>query len=243
MSVLAEPKDRWPITGPALRWRVDRFFFIGMALAMITENVVGFTISFLRSDIADELQSNWVKVHAAAFACWLLLFLTQAILIRSQRVDIHRKLGVVGALLAMLMVGLTIGSGISAFVQSPPRPVVEHLMLHVSVHVEMFIFSAFVVAGLLYRGVAETHGRLMLLATMTVGLRFPPLIIRLLFHVSVPHHYEQVAYVIAAMLFDFLFRGRVSRVYLWGLFAFLIVAPGVEWLFGILVPHLVVPPN
>src|SRR5262245_7348350 len=188
---------------PTIRWRYDRVFFVGMALAIIAENVVGFTISFLRTDIADELHSTWVKIHTAAFASWLLLFLAQATLITLNRPDIHRRMGVVGALLATLMIGLTVGSGISGFLRSPPRPVLDHLLLHGSVHVDMFIFTFFVTMGLLHRDNLEMHKRLMLLATITVGLRFPPLLIRFLFHVSWPHYFEQTAYVVAAMLYDY----------------------------------------
>ena len=230
------------LTIPAIRWRIDHAFFICMALAIIAENIVGFTISFLRTDIADELHSTWVKVHAIAFASWLLLFLTQTILITSQRPDIHHRLGAAGALLAGLMIALAIGSGVGSFLQSPPRRVIDHLLLHVSVHVDMFIFTMFVTLGLLYRG-TETHKRLMLLATITVGLRFPPLLVRFLFGVSLPHYFEQAAYVLAAILFDFFFRGRVHRVYVWGILVFLTVPPAVEWAFRTVVPHLVVQPE
>jgi hypothetical protein len=240
MSVLSDLAIRWR-DDPAIRWRVDRAFFVCMAVAIIGENIIGFTISFLRTDIADELHSTWVKVHALAFAGWLLLFLTQSILISLQRPDIHRRLGVAGALLAALMIALAIGSGVASFLQSPPRPVVDHILLHASVHVDMFIFTAFVTLGLLYRG-TETHKRLMLLATITVGLRFPPLLIRFLFGVSLPHYLEQAAYVLAGILLDFVLRGRVHRVYIWGILVFLTVSPAVEWIFKTVVPHLVVRP-
>jgi F0F1-type ATP synthase membrane subunit c/vacuolar-type H+-ATPase subunit K len=236
-------RTRSLLAEPTIRWRCDRAFFIGMALAIIAENVVLFTISFLKTDIADELHSTWVKIHTAAFASWLLLFLTQATLITLRRPDIHRRMGIAGALLAALMIGLTIGSGISAFVRSPPRPLVDHLFLHVSVHVEMFIFTGFVTAALLNRGNPEVHKRLMLLATMAVGLRFPPPLVRILFHITLHHYWEQVFYVLIAMLYDYISRERINRVYIWGIIAFLIVAPGVEWTFRTVVPHLVAPPK
>jgi hypothetical protein len=242
MSVLTEPAARWR-NDPAIRWRIDRAFFICMALAIIAENIVGFTISFLRTDIADELHSTWVKVHVAAFACFLLLFLTQAILIASRRPDIHRRVGVVGALLATLMIGLALGSGIASFLRSPPRPVVDHLLLHGSVHIDMFIFTTFVTMALLNRHDPETHKRFMLLATITVGLRFPPLLVRFLFHVSLPHYLEQAAYVLAGMVYDYVSRGRINRAYIWGIVAFLVLAPTVEWTFKTVVPHLVVQPE
>src|SRR5262249_2837718 len=186
---------------------------------------------------------TWVKIHVAAFASWLLLFLIQATLITLQRPDIHRRVGIAGALLAALMIGLAIGSGITAFLRSPPRPVVDHLFLPISVHVDIFIFLGSVRMALLNRAKPALPNRLMPLAAMTVGLRFPPLLIGFLFHVSVPHYLEQGAYVLVAMLYDYVSRGRINRVYFWGIAAFLIVAPAVEWSFRTVVPHLVVQPK
>jgi len=47
-----------------------------------------------------------VHVHAAAFVGWLVLLTSQILLIRSARVDLHRKLGIAGVVLAM-------GSGVT----------------------------------------------------------------------------------------------------------------------------------
>jgi hypothetical protein len=54
---------------------------------------------------------------------------------------------------------------------------------------------------------------------------------------------EQSFYVLAAMLYDYMSRGRINRVYIWGIIAFLMLAPAVEWAFRTLVPHLVVQPK
>lgn len=47
-----------------------------------------------------------VHFHAVAFVGWLVLFTVQVALIRSARADIHRRLGMAGAVLAALMVVL-----------------------------------------------------------------------------------------------------------------------------------------
>lgn len=38
-----------------------------------------------------------IHIHALAFACWLILLIAQVELVRRGRIDLHRRLGVVGA--------------------------------------------------------------------------------------------------------------------------------------------------
>ena len=47
-----------------------------------------------------------VHFHAVAFVGWLVLFTVQVALIRTARADIHRRLGIAGAVLAAMMVVL-----------------------------------------------------------------------------------------------------------------------------------------
>jgi hypothetical protein len=50
------------------------------------------------------LPSRIIHIHGAVFSCWILLLLVQNSLAWAGRVDIHRKLGLAGFLLACLMV-------------------------------------------------------------------------------------------------------------------------------------------
>jgi hypothetical protein len=229
------------VASPTLRWKVDRAFFLSMGLAILAENVLGFTRVFLKTNQAEQLHSDWVKVHAIAFAGWVLLFVLQAGLIASRRLDIHRRVGIGGIALAALMVGLTIISGISSYLHYPQRTALEHVMTDVFVHVAVFIFAGFVTAGILLRKKnPEYHKRLMLLATMAVGLRWPPYIVHLLFGVTLPAYFEPIGYVLAAIVFEGLVYGRVNPVFIWGLGVFLIVPPSVAWIFHTAVPQLTV---
>jgi hypothetical protein len=230
------------VANPTLRWKIDRAFFLFMGLAIVAENVLGFTRVFLKTDQAQELHSDWVKIHALAFAGWLLLFVLQASLIASGRPDIHRRVGIGGIALACLMVGLTIISGISSYLHNPQRTAIEHVMVDITVHVAVFIFAGFVIAGILLRNKPEFHKRLMLMATMAVGLRWPPYIVHLLFGVTLPAYFEQIGYVLAAILFEGLVYRRVNPVFIWGLAVFMIVPISVEWIFDTVVPQMTVLP-
>jgi hypothetical protein len=50
------------------------------------------------------LPSRIIHIHGAVFSCWILLLIVQNSLAWAGRVDIHRKLGLAGFLLACLMV-------------------------------------------------------------------------------------------------------------------------------------------
>jgi len=229
MSILADP---------AVRRRSDSIFFVGMALAILAENIAGFSVAFLRTNIAEELHSTWVKAHAFAFALWILLFLAQTILVASQRRDLHRRLGVCGIALAGIMIVLTIMSGIGVFLQSPPRPAIDTFMLSVVVHVDMIVFTILVTAGLLHRNHdREIHKRLMLLATISVGLRFP--VVARLSGLNIPHYVDQDLAVLVGILYDLVVRRRVNPAYIWGGLVILTLPPAADHIFRAVVPHLV----
>jgi hypothetical protein len=217
----------------------DRAFFVGMAVAITVVVAIGFTTSFLRTDIASQLSSLWVQAHAAAFTGWLLLFLTQTILIASGRRDIHRKLGIAGAVLACVMIGLSLISAINGFVKSPPRPTIDHVMLYIVVHVDMFMFAPFVAAGLLLRNRYETHKRLMFLATVSlldaVTERLPGIS-----HISPQAHYVIVdLFVVAGIAYDLVMLRRVNPAYLWGALVIFVAPPASRLIFAYTVPHLI----
>jgi hypothetical protein len=226
------------ITSPAIGRQNDHLFFSGTAAAFAATVIVGFTWSFLRTDIAKQLQSTWVKAHMITFLAWILLYVCQNILIARQRVDLHRRLGVAGAILAGLMVALTAGRALAAFLASPQRPAIDYMMLYVVVHVDIILFGTLVAAALLLRRRPETHKRLMFLATIAlmdaVVERLP-----LLGHIS---SYAPFAildiFVLCGILHDLVSHGRVNRAY-WGGLAIFTFPPGARIAVAVIAPHLI----
>jgi hypothetical protein len=109
--------------------------------------------------------------HGVAFAAWLLLLLTQTSLVAAGRVDLHRRLGVVGAGLAVAMLVL----GIIGSLMAASRPTgfvnvsVPHLQFLVVPLFALGLFVAFVSLALLNRRRPQHHKRLMLLATIALA--------------------------------------------------------------------------
>jgi hypothetical protein len=223
---------------PKTLWLTDRIFFVSMAVIFILINALGFTVSFLKTNIGQELRSTWVQVHAFLFTSWILLFFTQSVLVASRRVDLHRRLGVAGAVLAGLMVVITIISGVSGFYHSPARPMIEYIMLYIVVHVDAVDFTIFAAVALFVRRTdSQAHKRLMFLATVAVGSRFP--FLGKLVKMDLHHYFDEYAFVLAGMLYDLISRGRVHRVYIWGGLIILILPPAAEYIFDTTVPHLI----
>src|SRR5947207_730658 len=79
-----------------------RRFFTGMAMVVVATVVAGFTPTYyLKLLFATPLS---IHIHGALFTTWVLLFVAQTWLVAANRTDLHRRLGVTGAALAVTMV-------------------------------------------------------------------------------------------------------------------------------------------
>src|SRR5258706_4006631 len=88
----------------------------------------------------------------------------------SWRCDIHRRLGIVGGLLAVLVIILGSMTGVYAARRgfSPAPETVPPLAFLIKPLGDMVLFAGLVGAGLYFRRRAATHKRLMLLATISI---------------------------------------------------------------------------
>jgi hypothetical protein len=222
---------------PVIRGRTDRIFFFAMALVIVAMDALGFSNAFLKTNIAEELHSTWVKVHVFLFTSWIFLFLAQTALVVSHRTDLHRKLGIAGAANCGLMILITVIGAVSVFVNSPPRSAFDHFMLHVVVHVDAIDFAILAIAGILFRNRdSDIHKRLMFLATVVVAARFP--FLGSLFKTKWHHYIDQDAFFVIGVLYDVMTRGRVNKAYIWSGLIFVLMPPAADYSFRILVPHL-----
>ena len=170
-------------TRPALRKGAgattrDRFF-LGMAAAMSIVVFVGFAPSFyLRGYLSPLLQvpplaSPLVYIHGFVFSAWMILLLVQTGLIAIGNLGGHRRVGMVGAVLAALVVGL----GVIAQVAQTQRMMVTGELdtnpalmsgLFLSAMLGMGVFGALTGSAVYLRRRGETHKRLIMLATLVL---------------------------------------------------------------------------
>ena len=108
-----------------------------------------------------------VHIHAAVYVSWLSLLTVQTVLIGRGSVALHRRLGMFGAGLATLVVlmGLIATYVVVNLNLGTPQdnPAFISILL-----VDVLNFASLATAGLLLRGAAAAHKRLMLLATTSL---------------------------------------------------------------------------
>jgi hypothetical protein len=84
--------------------RRTRRFYVGMAIAILITVFAGFSRTyFLKAQFGTPELSLLLHIHGLVFTGWVLFFLSQTTLVAARRTDIHRRLGVAGALLAALV--------------------------------------------------------------------------------------------------------------------------------------------
>src|SRR6186997_2400976 len=107
LSSTLEPQPQVRATGA-----YDRAFYSGIAIALAVTAVGGFARTFYgplvfggpRATLSGGPWSPVVLTHALFFTAWVVLFVAQTSLIATRRVAVHRRLGIVGAILAAGMV-------------------------------------------------------------------------------------------------------------------------------------------
>ena len=121
----------------------DRPLFIAAALAVATIVFVGFARTFyLKGLFAAPALSNLLLLHGAAMTLWIGLFLAQISLVAAGRTDLHRRLGVVGACLVVLILVVNIAAAIDAGRRGfTPAPQVTPLMFMAVPLVDVLVFA------------------------------------------------------------------------------------------------------
>ena len=206
------------VSGEVRARQRDHWFFSGMALAAAVTVFVGFAPTYyLRSFSAAPPLSPLVHLHGLLSTGWMLLFFTQTALVSARRVDLHRRLGAAGALLApiLVVVGFLTAVAAARLGVTPPGgpPPLGFLAVPIGT---ILAFGILAGVGLSQRRRPETHKRLMLLATIAMltpalarfryfGPGGPPVAIA-----------GTSLFVLSCMLYDRLSHGRIHPAFLWG---------------------------
>lgn len=154
------------------------FGYIVLLLTLLV--FTGFARTFyLHNFFAMPAPSLFLRVHGTLMSGWILLLCVQTALVSLRRVKWHRRLGIVGAVVA----ALSIPFGCLATVKAAQCEVHAHsafvagqlnvLGLELT---QMLLFAVFVSMALRHRGQPATHKRLMIVATLCI---VPNAIVRL----------------------------------------------------------------
>lgn len=154
---------------PALspRASVRRLYFWG-GIAVAATAFVGFAHSYyLKTFFHTPALPALMHIHGIVMTLWIMTFLTQVRLIAKRRVDLHRRVGVAGAVLAaiVLIVGVATGIEAARLGHTPGPPPLVFLVVPI---VDIAVFSILCGLGLSFRRKPEFHRRLMLLASIGI---------------------------------------------------------------------------
>jgi hypothetical protein len=172
MSSATEVFSRPSSTGLPGR-RFDNVFFSAMALLIVATVFLGFAHSYYLAGIfRAPLPSLIVHIHGAAFTCWMLLFIAQICLVSAGRVDIHRRLGIAGFLLACLMVVLGVLTATGQLVRRAKDPIgptdIDPSFIYIIALTGLLIFATLIFFAFRKRFNPAAHKRLILIATIAL---------------------------------------------------------------------------
>ncbi len=157
----------------------DRFF-LGMSVLLLLILLAGFSRTlYLRLFFEVPPIPFYLHVHGATVTAWFVWVIVQASLVNVNRIDVHRRIGMLGALIGAAV----IPAGLMATLQFVPRlPEIGFPFEQAPWFITWIVwgnfhmllgFVAFLGTALLLRRRTNVHKRMMLLAT--ISLMPPPL--------------------------------------------------------------------
>ena len=199
----------------------DNVFFLAMAGLFLVFVFIGFAPTYYLAGLfRAPLPNLLVHIHGAVFSAWILLLITQTSLVAGNRVDMHRRLGMLEFALACLMVvlGVLVSSDrLARHTANPVAETVEEVRAFYAVPVaDILMFATFVYLGYRNRNNPAIHKRLMLFATLALlDAAFDR------WHIFDPYSLPVVnimCFVPLLLLligYDWWSTGRIQRVTLW----------------------------
>jgi hypothetical protein len=197
------------------RWH-QRLFFTGVPIAMVVAVFVGFAPTYyLKTAYGTPALTPLYHFHGLLFSLWMVLLVTQPALVAARRVNLHRRLGIVGGVLATGMTATALAVAVDLGRRGAAPPGVPPLSFLAVPLATVIVFPALIGAALAWRRQPEVHKRLMLIGTLELvpaGIaRWPGL-------AGGPLAYFGLTdlFLVAMLLFDLATRGRPHPATVWG---------------------------
>jgi hypothetical protein len=221
--------------------RADDIFFTTMSVIMLAIIVVGFAPSyFLRGAVFAHLPSLLVHLHGAVFSSWIFLFVIQSSLVSAGNTRLHRKLGVLGAVIAGLMVILGILTPLGTIHRAAHLPsFFTNESFLIGNIFGILIFGAYVAVAIWKRNNRIVHKRMMLMAN---AMLMSPSLSRMPFMDRHPYLIGLIplGMVVALFVFDLFTQKRVLAVTVIGGILFWAADPVSDWIIAMPLSHQLV---
>ncbi len=140
--------------------------------------LVGFGPTYYLAGVfSAPLPSRVIHVHGALFSCWMLLLIAQNSLAWAGRVDIHKKLGLFGFVMACLMVVAGWTAATDRLVRGTAPPGLDTYFFYIVPMTDMVIFATLMFFAYRARRDPSAHKRIIYIATVGILIaaiaRFP----------------------------------------------------------------------
>jgi len=210
--------------------KYDHVFFPVMAVLLLGSVFLGFARSYyLAGMFRAPLPSVIIHVHGALFSSWILFLLAQTTLAAAGRVDVHRRIGIAGFLLACLMVVFGVWAATNSLARNFAPPGVDAKTFYIIPITDMLVFSVLVFFAYRARFDSPAHKRIIIIATVSLMIAaiarwpFPPVL-------GNPLAAALVSYLFLLMLvgYDLWSTHKVHRATMWAS-AFLIFVQQIRF--------------
>lgn len=207
----------------------DRPLYLLAAIVVPLIVLAGFARTYYLKGLftTPPLPSRFVHFHGIVMTAWVALFITQVSLVAKRRTKTHQRLGVLGGVLAALVVIVGILTALYAAARGAAPPGVPALQFLVVPIGDMVVFAVLIGAALYYRRRLDVHKRLMLLAAVNM---LAPAIARI--PLSFIANGGALAFfgltdlcVLAFVVFDTIRHRRLHPAFLWGTVFIIVMQP------------------
>jgi len=195
-----------------------RAFFPGMSVLLLALVFIGFAPTYYLRP-ANVVPIPWyIHVHGAAMTAWFVLLLLQSLLVATGHRSIHRRTGMAGVVIAIVIALLNP----LVLVWFPPRGIASGLpidlvaLIFVGELVAMVVFATLVGLAIARRRDPEAHSRLLVLASVAVvGSALGRLSMNT---TGAPLAGEliQISLALLVVVHDRIVAGRIHPVSIWG---------------------------
>lgn len=199
---------------PLTAARPDRMFHTAMAVALLITAVAGFGPTYFYKPFHPSPPLNGLlHIHGLLFTAWLVLLIVQSGLIRSNQVALHKRLGIGGGVLAVLMVHFGIMVAVAGARRGKVADGMDPLGFMIFPFGQALLFGGFIAMAMWKRRQPELHRRFILLGSICL---MTPAISRMVGERAALASMLTLLFVVVAMVHDWWNRGRVHSIYLWG---------------------------
>lgn len=215
-----------------------RYIYVLLGVVALVMVHVGFGRTYIGPVLNGAFTGRKVlHVHGAIFMAWIVLCIVQPFLIQKKQIQLHRKIGVYGAVLGGLVTLMGIYIGITAthlnMARDGEQAAKAFLLIPLT---DMILFPLFVTLAICNVKKPEAHKRYIILSTLSIlpaatGRIFPlftwwtgkpvvDTILALLFM-------EMTLYL--GVIYDAIVKKKIHPVYIWGGLLVLFVHAFRDW--------------